>query len=103
MIEIDLPVKILIFLLHPRGRPHMHQRPAPQLEPGEQPRGHAATAGDWLVPNECQAGMRHPATGKLTDRCSCARPAAAISAQRLKVGNSLETFDYSRGAYQSRD
>jgi hypothetical protein len=25
MIAIDLPVRILIFLLHPRSRPHMHQ------------------------------------------------------------------------------
>ena len=25
MIAIDPPVRILIFLLHPRGRPHMHQ------------------------------------------------------------------------------
>jgi hypothetical protein len=26
MIAVDLPVSLLIFLLHPRGRPHMHQR-----------------------------------------------------------------------------
>jgi len=26
MIAIDSPVSLLIFLLHPRGRPHMHQR-----------------------------------------------------------------------------
>jgi hypothetical protein len=26
MIAVDPPVKLLTFLLHPRGRPHVHQR-----------------------------------------------------------------------------
>jgi transposase InsO family protein len=28
MIAVDPPVRILTLLLHPRGRPHMHQRQA---------------------------------------------------------------------------
>ena len=31
MIAVDLPVSLLIFLLHPRGRPHMHQSDSNRL------------------------------------------------------------------------
>jgi hypothetical protein len=35
MIAVDPPVRILFFLLHPRGRPHMHQGDAARVPSDE--------------------------------------------------------------------
>jgi hypothetical protein len=83
MIAIDPPVKILIFLLHPRGRPHMHQR-----------RG-LTQLSVWLLkldvwPDRIQPvrpdqNGRHERMHRVLHEDTANPPAATLAAQRIRM------------------